>query len=525
MLTIRHRMSAAVILSFTLAAAFAPAAAAPRAAAPPLDLRAVLQNAARALADPGSPRADQLEASGTLSGAGMSGTFHTWLDGERERDDQSLGPRAETTLRLGPRVWFASDGAARELTGILLRRARTQRFIDSGDFAAAPERCAARGRTVLEGRPVYALDVTAEGGETETLYLDARTWLPARVAYDDDDGRTTIDLSDWRTAGGHRFPFRAVVSDGDRAFDVVQRTASLTLGRPVDAAVFAPLAGRRIEMGAPESVRLSYVDGHVYAPVTIAGRKFNFLLDSGSENIVIDRRVAKTLGLVQQGALEASGAARTGGLQVARLPELDVGGGKLRDLVVTTLDLGSSTEGAFRIDGILGYPFFAAAAVRIDQPGGSMTFGPPGSLTSSGERLALETDRALPETRLRVNGSVEARFILDTGNAAELLLYRPFVEAHPGVVAYSATNRRSYGIGGATSSYRTVLDELDFGSIQIYHSETDVMLATRGAFADRFDAGNVGLGLLKNFVVTLDEAQNALYLERSAAFDDGSNRD
>ncbi len=517
---LRHIARSAGILSFALAAAFAPAAASP---AP--DVRTLLQNYTRALAEPGTQKPDQVEASGSMTGAGMTGSFHSWLDGDRERYDQSLGPRTETTLRVGTRVWFASDGAARELTGILLRRARTQRFIDSGDFAAAPERCLGLGRTAVAGRAAYALGVTAEGGETEIVYLDARTWLPARIAYDDDDGRTTIDLSDWRTVNGRRYAFRAVVSDGDHAYDTVQRTASLSVGGAVDAAVFAPLAARRIEMAAPESVRLAYVDGHDYAPITIAGRSFNFLLDSGSQNVVLDRKVAQILGLEQQGALEASGAARTGGLQVAHLPELDIGSGKLRDLVVTTIDLRSSTEGAFHIDGILGYPFFAAATVRIDHANGSMTFGPPGSLASSGERIALETDRALPETHLRVNGSVDARFILDTGNAAELLLYRPFVEAHPGVVAYSATNRRSYGIGGATSSYRTVLDELDFGSTPIYHSETDVMLATQGAFADRFDAGNVGLGLLKNFVVTLDEAQNALYLERSTAFDDGRNRD
>jgi hypothetical protein len=50
------------------------------------------------------------------------------------------------------------------------------------------------------------------------------------------------------------------------------------------------------------------------------------------------------------------------------------------------------------------------------------------------------------------------------------------------------------------------------------------MQATRGAFADRFDAGNVGLGLLANFVLTFDLANNALYVERSSAFDDGRSR-
>ena len=50
------------------------------------------------------------------------------------------------------------------------------------------------------------------------------------------------------------------------------------------------------------------------------------------------------------------------------------------------------------------------------------------------------------------------------------------------------------------------------------------MLATRGAFADRFDAGNVGLGILRNFVLTFDMAHDALYVERGADFDDGRAR-
>ena len=237
MLTIRHRMSAAVILSFTLAAAFAPAAGRAeggRAAAGPAS--GLAERGPRPRRSGAARAPDQLEASGTLSGAGMSGTFHTWLDGERERDDQSLGPRAETTLRLGPRVWFASDGAARELTGILLRRARTQRFIDSGDFAAAPERCAARGRTVLGGPA--CLRARRHGRRRRDGDPRSRRANVAARARRLRRRRRTHDDRSLRLADGRRSPLRrADVSDGDRAFDVVQRTASLTLGRPVDAVI------------------------------------------------------------------------------------------------------------------------------------------------------------------------------------------------------------------------------------------------------------------------------------------------
>ena len=85
-------------------------------------------------------------------------------------------------------------------------------------------------------------------------------------------------------------------------------------------------------------------------------------------------------------------------------------------------------------------------------------------------------------------------------------------------------SRQSYGIGGATGSMPARLDSVEFGGVSLYHVDTDVMRSTNGAFADRFDAGNVGLGILRNFIVTFDESRNAMYLKKSTAFDDGRFR-
>jgi len=489
------------------------------------DVAILLSRYTRAISDAGVPEATRVTSHGTISGAGLSGDFRSWIAGERERNDRNLGPRFERTLRLGDRIWYAdADGDVREFTGVLARRERTQRFIDSGAFAKSPERCVSRGYTLVGRAAAYALDVTAPGGETETLYLDAITGLPDRLAYDDDDGRTTIDISDWRSVSGRRFPFRSVTSNGDRAYDLTQLTQSVDVTTAIDAATFAPLVARRIAMAGPQTLAIDVHEGHAYAPVRIEGRTYNFLIDTGAQNILIDRHVATELGLAATGSLEASGASRTGGLQLTRVRELAIGSGRLTDLVATTIDLGASTAGAFRIDGILGYPFFAAATVRLDLANRTMTFGPPGSIVRAGERVPLELDRAFPEARFRINATTEAPFIVDTGNAAELLLYKRFVDRHPGIVPFTLTSRHSYGIGGATLSYRTTLERLDAGSLSLYHVDTDVMQATRGAFADRFDAGNVGLGVLKNFTVTFDLADAAMYLERGTAFDDGYAR-
>ncbi len=486
---------------------------------------AILANYLRAIADPGVRAATKLETAGTIEGAGLAGIFHTWVDGDRERDEQSLGPRTDTTVRVGDRVYDEnSDGNVRRFSGIMLRRTRTEVFIDSGDFARAPEHCVARGRAVVGGREAYALDVTAPGGETQTLYLDASTWLPLRIAYDEDDGRRTVDLSDWRTVEGRRYPFLTVSSDGDRAFDVTQKTAWVAADRAIDQNLFEVPKGHTIDMAAPQTIALTLRDGHLFAPVEIAGKHYTFLVDTGAQSILIDSRVAREAGLTSEGALEASGAQRTGGLGVARLATLGIGNGKLHDLVVTTLDLGRSTEGAFPIDGLLGYPFFAEATVTLDTLKPAMTFGPPGSFKPAGNKIAIEIDREFPEASFRVNRQVTAPFIVDTGSAAEVLLYRPFVDAHAGLVPATLSSRRSYGIGGAAPSYHTSLDVLELGGFELFHADADVMLATRGAFADRFDAGNVGIGVLKNFSISFDYDNDAMYVQSNAAFNDGRHR-
>jgi len=455
----------------------------------------------------------------------LTGVFHTWIDGDNERDDQNLGPRFESVVRLGDEVYDRDgNGGVRHFTGLMLRRNRTDRFIDSGDFAKFPARDKLQGQIKLAGRTAYVLDVSAEGGEVETLYLDAETWLPLRIAYDDDDGRTTIDLSDWRSVDGHRFPYVSVESDGDKAYDITETTVETKLAGPIDAALFVPPVSRAIEMSGPDSVPLRLQGGHLFAPVTIAGKTYSFLVDTGAQDILLDAHVVREAGLTAEGALEASGATRTSGLKLVRVPELDVGAGRMRDIVAASLDLNSSTGGAFKIDGILGYPFFAAAAVRIDPVTMKMTFGVPGSLPVVGDAVPIETDRSFPEAHARLNTSVDGLFIVDTGNAGAMLLYGPFYAKHSALVDQPTTFHQNYGIGGAMGSMAANLNAVEFGGVSLYHVDTEIIRSKSGAFADRFDAGNVGLGILLNFIMTFDESRNAMYLQKSSAFDDGRSK-
>ena len=372
----------------------------------------------RAMNDPGMEKLPRFEIMGNIVGGGSEGSFHIWHDGEDERMDQRLGLRDALTIRVGDRFFFMDEsGYAREYHGVLLRRARTEALVDSGELAAAPQCCRLLRFTQIAGHAAYELAVTAEGGDTELVYLDAQTALPFRLVYDEDDGQTTIDISDWRTVNGRRFAFRAVSSDGDHAYDLRQITSSITVSGAIDPALFIVPRSRGIETHGVQHIALIEHDGHFFVPVRIDGRTYSFLLDSGAQGILLDRHTARALHVREEGTLEVSGAQRTGGLRLARLDALHIGAATLRDPIVATMDLGASTHGAFRIDGILGYPFFASAVVRVDFARKMMSFGHPGSLTVQGDAVDVDLDRGLSEAMLDADG-VRAPFMIDTGNAA-----------------------------------------------------------------------------------------------------------
>ena len=464
-------------------------------------------------------------AEGTLAGEGLTGTFRIVRDGVNEREDDVLGPRHEVQLRLGDRLFARNaNGNVRELRGYLLRRARTEELIDSGEFVKHPELTRFAGWGDANGANVWRLEVNAKGGEPETLWIDPSSGLPLRLEYLDGDGPFFVDYADWRDVAGRKIAFRNTLSDGDHRFDTVQQTTSVRIDEPVDPAGFAPLAPRTLANDGVHVVPLIERGGHVGVNVRIANKDWFFLLDTGAQSILVDAPILKEANVAGQGALEVRGASRSGGLSVAALPRIEIDGAAMDDVIVSSLDIPRNLGGGLKIDGILGYPFFASAVVEMDFANHVLRFGAPGSFVPRGTPIGLDVDRELAEATLRVNGRLDAPFIVDTGNSGEMLLYRPFLDAHPGVVPFSPTASWNYGIGGANQSYRTSLDALKLGGYDLFHRSVDVVLAKNGAFADRVDAGNVGLGVLRNFVATFDLGNAAMYLTPGASFDDGSRR-
>ena len=466
-----------------------------------------------------------LEVSGTIEGAGLQGTFHSWSSGSDARYDQRIGARLQSTIRSAKRQYaFDDNGNVRELRGLMAQRRRTEDFIDSGDFVSQPQYDTLLGPVQLPGqRSAYAIQVKPPGGLTETVALDAKTWMIDRISFDDDDGISTEDFYYYRIFAGALLAQFEVDSNGDHLYDLSRSAERVVVDRPVDRALFKVPANSEIQTAHPVTVPLQEHDGHYYVQVRIHNRPYWFLVDTGAQAVVIDSHVAEELGLKPEGHLEVSGAQRTGGLGLAQLDAVQIGSATLPVHVVTVLDLRNVT-GSFAADGVLGYPFFASSEVTFDASAHSMTFARPGALHAAGSELPVDIDRQLVEFNGKVNG-IDGRFVLDTGNSAELLLFSPFMKAHEGLLPPG--NRQfanNYGVGGSVRALSAIVDELDIGGYRFFNRYANLMLSEQGAFADRFDAGNVGMGVMRNLVVTFDISNGKVYLSQAAGFDDGRRR-
>jgi len=481
------------------------------------------RRAARAALHTREPRSTEIL--GMVSGAALQGIFHSWRAGDNQRYDENTGVRKEATFRLNGREYAVNEnGAVRELRGLLLARQRTEDFIESDRFVDQPQYDRFVGEQQLpDGRDVHVIVVTPPQGQSETIYIDRKTAMLDRVAYDDTDGTATEDYYDYKVFAGVLIAQRSVESNGDHAFDLMREITTVFIDRPIPPDTFVLPPAPAIQTAQPVTVPLQMHDAHDYVRVRILGRQYTFLLDSGAQAIVLDAHVAKDLGLTPQGQLEVAGAQRTGGLGVVALDSIEIGTASLPIRMVTVLDLRGVT-GAEPIDGILGYPFFAAAEVRIDPDSETLTFAKPGALKPEGTVFDVDSDRELVELQAKVDGA-DGRFVIDTGNGNELLVYGSFIRAHEGLIQYAGGRfANNMGVGGSVSAVGVMVDQLDLGPFRFFNRYANVMLGTQGAFADRFAAGNIGLGVLRNFILTVDLANAKLYARPAAHFDDGRYR-
>jgi len=258
-----------------------------------------------------------------------------------------------------------------------------------------------------------------------------------------------------------------------------------------------------VSLGAAVEVPCEYAGGLVWLKVHCSGHTtpYNFVLDSGAGETVIDLASAKHAGISLGRVVPVQGV--LGSSQAYRVESV---AGKFAGVPIPSemlaMDLRTVSEGCGRrIDGLLGLDFLRRHIVEINYGRRTVRILERGdSAIARGERLPLVARNDALCVKVSVNGQDEwMRF--DTGCDSPLQW----------VVAGSRAKRLAVpSIGVNSGRDRCTRGDVSIGSA--HFSNVEIGLHERRFFPG--EAGLLGNGLLSKFTVTIDAAGRTVHLAR-----------
>jgi predicted aspartyl protease len=381
---------------------------------------------------------------------------------------------------------------------------------------------------VFEGREKISAEladhvvVRPRGGKEFDAWFDINTHYLVRVAEMRGFLRYQITYSDYRPRDSFPIAHTIDIDDGTGSITTLTlrnvalepasnpKRYSHTESVPADAEIVGSVAATTLPFRP--------INNHIFVDGMVNGQgPYTFLVDTGGHTI-LSTEVAKQLGLGSEGAATATGAgddiSRSG---YAEVRELAFGGLKFHNQVAIVIPLSydTSIEG-IRTDGVVGFELLRRFSVRIDYQAKQITFSDSKHFDPRGSGLAipLEFYDSNPEVEGSVAGHT-ARLVIDTGARHEVALTTPFVNSshfrdlYPGAVRVLA----GWGIGGKIVSPVVRVPNVKLGAVTVQGPVVTLTEAKGGVFSDPAYDGNIGSGLLKRFVVTLDYAHHRLYMK------------
>ena len=370
------------------------------------------------------------------------------------------------------------------------------------------------------------VSITPPHGAQFDAWFDTRTHLLSRIVEKQGIVAVSTSFSDYRPFDGAMVPTRQIVSTGDHQYDQTFALLSARfLALQPDTAFAAPksaIGDFSIASGKSETaIPFHLINNHIYLDVKIDDRgPFTFIVDTGGVNLMTPA-LASSLGLSIVGHTEARGAgAETMPSGFTKVRRLALGEATIANPTFVTLPLDrlNNTEGVPLI-GMVGYETFRRFVTRIDYGAKVLTLIDPKAFDPKTAGAAIPI--AFNGNAVIVAGTyagIPAKFQIDTGSRSSLTVDAPFAEKNAlrSRAAKVVEGIAGWGTGGPSREYSFHGDTLTIGPVSVSGMVTGLSEDKAGAFADPTIGGNIGGGILKQFVVTFDYGHRIMYLKRAA---------
>ena len=246
----------------------------------------------------------------------------------------------------------------------------------------------------------------------------------------------------------------------------------------------------------------------------VNGRAVTALLDSAAEVTILDRAFARRLELGRGQAVTGQGSGQASfDAELIEGVRLEAVGLSLPNQTVAVADLSDVGRRLLgrRIDVILGREMFDAARLSIDIDRRRIAVL-PAPATPHGMRLELISEHGVETVPVRVEDGEPVRATFDLGNGSEVLVGRAFAER----IRLLADGRpvatvRGGGLGGEVTREIVTLRSLELAGRRFE--------SVRAAIDPQPSASdlNIGVALLRHFVITTDFAARAVWLDARPA--------
>jgi hypothetical protein len=365
--------------------------------------------------------------------------------------------------------------------------------------------------------------ITPKGGKPFDAWFDAGTHLLARTV--EKNGTLTITTSylDYASVDGAMIAKKQIVDDGSGAANAQTLTlteAHFSKALPVSAFTQPKpaLHDFSIANGAHSTtVPFQLINNHIYAEVSINGAApMLFLFDTGGHDILTPE-TSKALHVKAAGTTTSAGggdAVVTAG--EARVDSIRVGDATITGQPVTVLQFSPPGVEGVQEDGMVGYEFFARFIMQIDYGKRTLTFFDKRFFdrSTAGTPVPMALYHQFPEVRGTYAG-IPGRFGIDTGARSALLLTRPFAQTNHlrGKAGTGVEAMTGWGVGGPSRSFVTRGGELTLGPVDIGKPVAMLSVDKGGAGGAEGFPNNIGGGILKRYIVSIDYDHNLLYLK------------
>jgi PDZ domain/Aspartyl protease len=264
----------------------------------------------------------------------------------------------------------------------------------------------------------------------------------------------------------------------------------------------------RIENNVLERFKVAQDGDCLLLPVKYKGKTYQFLIDSGSTWNVFDSSLPLGNPIDESDIKGAADAVR---LKLYDAPSATVGGLSLKSTEpVVAFDFTRLRQvTGYEVYGFIGMPFLRRNVLRVDfDKGELLVLKKPSS--DCGQEFAVNfNEGGIPRISVKVVGDEKQKFLLDTGLSSTGDLATKSFDTLLRNADLTVFGTRLFETISGTSEIRIGrLKQLSLGDFTV-----------RGAAVSEAEESSLGLGFCSRFVMTLDLANDKVYLKKGKNFD------